>query len=319
MKLNSLFSSHIQRNNEIYYDISKSNRSEKPNYKKNLVNLGKIEADDILMKPFNQILSILIIAIIALTIASTGDSYGQTGRKQMKKSRSMSKWRYRSAIQDPAKVCHVVNKKRVKGTGAKSKYRGGKKKRVAEGGFSGFNPYGNDPKSSSRTVYVEKKDTQPAKSLADMSLDEKHHVEDDVLKKNKLPEPSSEKHEQIRKDVEKHLANFEEETPIKLDPLYFVTDQDEFAFVDMDPFLIAAEYALQGKHILIEGHTDAKGQSSYNVQLSIKRVERIRQLMVDMGVSDDHISVVGYGEEHSEDADAAKDAQLDRRVDFTVF
>ena len=42
--------------------------------------------------------------------------------------------------------------------------------------------------------------------------------------------------------------------------------------------------------------------------------------MVDMGVSDDQISVVGYGEEHSDTNDAlANDHQLDRRVDFTVF
>jgi outer membrane protein OmpA-like peptidoglycan-associated protein len=135
-----------------------------------------------------------------------------------------------------------------------------------------------------------------------------------------LPEPTSTKHEQIRKDVQKHLANFENEKPIKLEPLYFVLDQDEFAFVDMDPFLVAVEYALHGKIILIEGHTDQTGQDDYNVQLSIKRVERIRQLMLEMGVSDDHISIVGYGEEHADTNDEiANDKQLDRRVDFTVF
>ena len=153
-----------------------------------------------------------------------------------------------------------------------------------------------------------------------MTLDEKHHVEDDVLKRNNLPEPTSAKHEQIRKNVESHLENLEDDTPLELEPLYFVLDQDEFAFVDMDPFLIAVEYALQGKHILIAGHTDSSGQSEYNVQLSIKRVERIRQLMLDMGVSDDHISVVGYGEEHSDaDDQTITDTQLDRRVDFTAF
>jgi outer membrane protein OmpA-like peptidoglycan-associated protein len=217
-------------------------------------------------------------------------------------------------------VCDGLNKKRRKAPRKQPHYVQPGNKRYAEGGPISFNPYGNDPKSSSHRVTVVKTDTEPPKSLSNMTLDEKHHVEDDVLKKNHLPEPTSEKHEQIRKDVEKHLGNFEEESPLKLEPLYFVVDQDEFAFVDMDPFLIAVEYALQGKHVLIEGHTDASGQSGHNVQLSIKRVERIRQLMQDMGVSDDHISVVGYGEEHSEDASkATEDKQLDRRVDFTVF
>jgi len=236
-------------------------------------------------------------------------------------NRAVSQRNYRSSnILSPKQVCKTINKKRVKGSKKKPYRHRRHKVRYAEGGPMKFNPYGNDPKSSSRTVHIEKTDTRPAKSLTDMSLDEKHHVEDDVLKKNHLPEPTSAKHEQIRKEVEKHLANFDEEKPLKLAPLYFVVDQDEFAFVDMDPFLIAVEYALQEKHILIEGHTDASGQSDYNVQLSIKRVERIRQLMIDMGVSDDHISVVGYGEEHSEnDTEAEKDSQLDRRVDFTAF
>ncbi len=214
-------------------------------------------------------------------------------------------------IVSPKKACRTMNKKRVKGFKKKPYKHRKRKVRYAEGGPSSFNPYGNDPKSSSRTVHVE---------IPTRSLDEKHRIEDDVLKKNNLPEPTSEKHEQIRKNIEQHLVNFDEEKPLELAPLYFVVDQDEFAFVDMDPFLIAVEYALQGKHLLIEGHTDASGQSAHNVQLSIKRVERIRQLMLDMGVSDDQISVVGYGEEHSDtDDDTEKDTQLDRRVDFTVF
>lgn len=243
------------------------------------------------------------------------------GQKRFKSpNRSYNKWKYKKAIQKPTKVCHGVNKKRVKGAKIKPHHASSKKVKYAEGGPSGFNPYGNDPKTSSRTVQVKKTDTEPAKSLSELSLEEKHHVEDDVLKKNHLPEPTSEKHEQIRKNVEEHLANFENDTPLKLEPLYFVVNQDEFAFVDMDPFLIAVEYALQGKHVLIEGHTDSDGQSAYNVQLSIKRVERIRQLMLDMGVSDDLISVVGYGEEHSDiDEKTEKDTQLDRRVDFTAF
>jgi OOP family OmpA-OmpF porin len=88
----------------------------------------------------------------------------------------------------------------------------------------------------------------------------------------------------------------------------------------MEPFLIAAEYALQGRTVLIEGHTDSYGQDTYNVKLSIKRVQKIRQLMLDMSVPDDRISVVGYGEEHYKGNDTTDEArQLSRRVDFTVF
>src|SRR5690606_24242415 len=93
-----------------------------------------------------------------------------------------------------------------------------------------------------------------------------------------------------------------------------------FSVVDMEPFLMAAEYALQGRTVLIEGHTDNRGADNYNVQLSIKRVQKIRQLMIDMGVPDDRISVVGYGEEIGQhDNTSNQGRQLNRRVDFTIF
>ena len=88
----------------------------------------------------------------------------------------------------------------------------------------------------------------------------------------------------------------------------------------MEPFLVAVEYALQGRVILIAGHTDSRGADNYNVKLSMKRVEKIRKLMHDMGVPDERISVVGYGEEiatHDNTSDEGR--QLNRRVDFTAF
>ena len=239
-------------------------------------------------------------------------------KRYVSQSRKQNKWRYKKAIVKPEYVCKQIKNNRKKPYRPKPHIVEAKRQTFAEGGAPSFNPYNNDPKNTSRSVYIEQ--TVPNKPTTELSLDQKHAIEDEVLKKNNLPEPTSEKHEQIRREVAKHLVNFENEKPIKLEPLYFVVNQDEFAFVDMDPFLVAVEYALQGKHILIEGHTDKSGHSEYNVQLSIKRVERIRQLMIDMGVSDDHISVVGYGEEHSDtNNDLTNDHQIDRRVDFTVF
>jgi outer membrane protein OmpA-like peptidoglycan-associated protein len=160
----------------------------------------------------------------------------------------------------------------------------------------------------------------PTPIVSKSVLEQLHSKEDEVLKLNHLPTPTSEKHEEIRRLVSNTLAKKTDNEPIELEPLYFTFDQDEFAVVDMDPFLIAVEFALQGKHILIEGHTDHEGADNYNVQLSIKRVQKIRQLMIDMGVSDDQISVVGYGEEVTDHADKTEDGkQQNRRVDFRAF
>jgi outer membrane protein OmpA-like peptidoglycan-associated protein len=148
-----------------------------------------------------------------------------------------------------------------------------------------------------------------------------HKKEDEVLANNNLPLPASGKQEEVRKRVADKLASKTNVYPLKLDPLYFQFNQDEFSVVDMEPFLMAAEYALQGRTVLIEGHTDSRGQDDFNVKLSVKRVQKIRQLMLDMGVPDERISLVGYGEEQSKQKSQIKEAdhQLNRRVDFTVF
>ena len=254
-----------------------------------------------------QILLSLLMLFFLNSCASSQKRGGKS--KYSRNNRSYFKQRY--ANTKPANTqCFQLFKKKKKGKNRKviaSKNKGWESLPMAE-----YDP--NDkPKPTPKPVAKAKPD------IDKMDLDEKHVVEDDVLKKNKLPAPTSAKHEQIRKNVEEHLKNFDKEKPIKLEPLYFVTGEDEFAFVDMDPFLVAVEYALQGKIILIEGHTDHVGDFKANVALSIKRVEKIRDLMVQMGVHDDQISVVGYGEEHSEASQASDTKQNERRVDFTVF
>lgn len=162
---------------------------------------------------------------------------------------------------------------------------------------------------------------EPAPALVTDTDEQKNSIEDRVLAENKLPVPTSEKHAEIRQKVREMLSEMKDGKPIDLPPLYFHFNRDELAIVNTEPFLYAVEFALHGRHILIEGHTDTQGSDQYNVQLSIKRVERIRKMMHDMGVPDDLISVVGYGEEQASVASSGRpvDHQLHRRVDFKVF
>ncbi len=178
------------------------------------------------------------------------------------------------------------------------------------------------------TAHLDEKKPEPShetkeKEFQEMDLNtlvEKENKEDEILKQNNLPVPRSDKHAQIRKMVAEKLKAKKDNEPIELEPLYFNYNQDEFSVVDMEPFLVAVEYALQGKIVLIEGHTDNKGQDNYNVQLSLKRVQKIRSLMHDMGVPDEQISVLGYGEEVSKfDNSTEEGKQKNRRVDFKVF
>jgi flagellar motor protein MotB len=130
----------------------------------------------------------------------------------------------------------------------------------------------------------------------------------------------TEKHIKIRKEVESNLNKKKNDEPIEIEPLYFITGHEEFAFMDMEPFLKAVEYALHGKMVLIEGHTDSMGNDGDNLKLSMRRVSRSKQLMVDIGVNEDLISVIGYGEaEPKYDNNTEEGRQKNRRVDFKVF
>lgn len=107
---------------------------------------------------------------------------------------------------------------------------------------------------------------------------------------------------------------------IVLPPIQFISDQDEFSVVNMDSFMQAMEYAQQGKVVLIEGHTDDLGSESYNLKLSMKRAEKIRQLLLSGDVSDELISVIGYGEGQPVVPNTTTENRaINRRIEFKVF
>ena len=45
------------------------------------------------------------------------------------------------------------------------------------------------------------------------------------------------------------------------------------------------------------GHTDTKGEKNYNMTLSIKRAEIVKELLIYYGIKKDIIKILGRGEE----------------------
>lgn len=229
--------------------------------------------------------------------------------------------KYKNQISQLSNACHLLEKKRTHKPKGKSWFgHNSKPVQYAEGtgrvlSYPNPKPVPSKPPESKPTVTA-----QATEIPSPQKLEVLHKKEDQVLAENKLPPPTSANHERIRKEVEQHLKSKKDNEPIELAPLYFTFAEDEFSVVDMEPFLVAVEYALQGRIVLIEGHTDSRGDANYNNQLSIKRVQKIRQLMLDMGVSDDHISIVGYGEgAPKHDNTTEESRQKNRRVDFKAF
>lgn len=71
--------------------------------------------------------------------------------------------------------------------------------------------------------------------------------------------------------------------------------------------------------ILIEGHTDIQGTSSYNMILSQRRANAIHDYLRDLGIPPQQLHSVSYGETHPSCSQGAEDChQYNRRV-FLVF
>jgi peptidoglycan-associated lipoprotein len=80
-------------------------------------------------------------------------------------------------------------------------------------------------------------------------------------------------------------------------------------YFDYDSFAVHDEYAdmLQAhartlmtegsRHLLIEGHTDERGGSEYNLALGQKRAEAVLKSLESLGVPADRLEAVSYGKE----------------------
>jgi outer membrane protein OmpA-like peptidoglycan-associated protein len=248
---------------------------------------------------------IILLLLVSLQTAAQNSNYTKENQRHQYIY-------YKQSDNALARACHILGRKRYHSQRTRSRKPSIDNKNRVLSSSVGVKPL---PKP------VPAPQIQPEPVVSNQELEQLHKKEDDILAENKLPVPTSSKHEELRNRVADDLKKNPLDQPRPLAPLYFQFNQDEFSVVDMEPFLIAVEYALQGRHVLVEGHTDSRGQDDTNVKLSVKRVQRIRQLMLDMGVPDDHISIVGYGEEHSKDKNIKSEDghQNNRRVDFTVF
>lgn len=70
--------------------------------------------------------------------------------------------------------------------------------------------------------------------------------------------------------------------------------------------------------IQLEGFADERGEADYNLLLSQKRVEFVREQLIAAGIDTDRIRATAFGESPAQDATPDSYA-LERRVNLTVF
>src|SRR5262249_36278964 len=73
------------------------------------------------------------------------------------------------------------------------------------------------------------------------------------------------------------------------------------------------------RKVLLDGHPDSRGPDEYNVQLSERRADSVRDALVRRGVPGDRIRTVGLGESYPiAGNDTAAGMQANRRVEIVI-
>lgn len=101
-------------------------------------------------------------------------------------------------------------------------------------------------------------------------------------------------------------------------------------YFDYDSFVVKPEFASMleanarylmadnKRRLSLEGHTDERGGREYNLALGQKRAEAVRRALSLLGVSDQQVEPVSFGEEKPAMAGFTEDAYAkNRRVEFT--
>jgi peptidoglycan-associated lipoprotein len=100
--------------------------------------------------------------------------------------------------------------------------------------------------------------------------------------------------------------------PVVVDPAGSKADDSGLprtVYFDYDSFVVKEEFrgaieghakrlsATKARKVIIEGHTDERGGSEYNLALGQKRAEAVQKSLTLLGVSGDQIESVSFGKE----------------------
>lgn len=97
--------------------------------------------------------------------------------------------------------------------------------------------------------------------------------------------------------------------PDKRNPQVGLVRSQQLALATLaDGFKKYLEYDPDAK-LSIEAHADARGSKQFNQDLSERRVERIKQYLVDQGISADKVETAAYGKDRPLERDAVKDLE----------
>ena len=80
--------------------------------------------------------------------------------------------------------------------------------------------------------------------------------------------------------------------------IYFETNSDKLKLISNSALDDLAEILKRNEsvNLTIEGHTDSDGEDAYNITLSQKRTESVKNYLISKGISENRLTPIGYGE-----------------------
>lgn len=108
---------------------------------------------------------------------------------------------------------------------------------------------------------------------------------------------------------------------LTLGDVLFATNEAELTIAAMRKLypLVAILKEQPGRNIHIEGYTDSRGMESYNLDLSQRRADAVRDYLIDHGISPSRIIARGYGEAEPVASNATMAGRREnRRVEVIV-
>jgi len=105
------------------------------------------------------------------------------------------------------------------------------------------------------------------------------------------------------------------------DVIYFDTDKFDIDSEDAAALRTQAEYLLQYSraNATVEGHADERGTRDYNLALGERRANAAKNYLVSLGVSENRLRTVSYGEERPVATGSTESAWARNRRAVTVL
>jgi hypothetical protein len=104
-------------------------------------------------------------------------------------------------------------------------------------------------------------------------------------------------------------------------PNYFDIDQSEIRSNQIASITNDLAVILKNptKKIVLGGCTDERGNNVYNLDLSMRRANAVKQYLIEHGVKPERIIIYAYGKEHAKKGQDENIWQNDRRVDVMIY